>query len=409
MAKFKILQIGKFYFPYRGGIESVTQSLSEGLANAGMDVTVMCSMEKRWSSMTREIEGVKVVKVPQLGVIASQPFTPTWPDVYKDLAQEADLIHIHCPNPLAELSFLLAPKHCPVVITYHSDVIRQKWLLPFYYPLQKMFLRAVDRIIVPTVNHIRYGAGLKDLQDKCTLIPFGLDPASMEKNIVSNVIGKELQSKYGPYALFLGRLVSYKGLDFLIEAMRDVKHNLIIAGDGLERSRLEALVAQHQLQDRIHFFGSVENQELFRALYHSCQMVVLPSVTPAENFGMIQLEAMCASKPVITTDLKSGVPVVGEPGRTNLIVPPRNSELLGEALNYLFNNPIEAKRMGAMGRQRFENMYTMDKMIQGHINLYSELIHQSRVERGLETRSEAQVIPFPQQSSSAVDKKKKVA
>ncbi|MBI2522163.1 MAG: glycosyltransferase [Bdellovibrio sp.] len=409
MAKFKILQVAKYYFPYRRGMESVTQSLSEGLAKSGMEVTVLCSMERRWSSMTREIEGVNVVKVPQVGVIASQPLTPTWPDVYKDLAQEADLIHIHCPNPLAELSFLMAPKHCPVVVTSHSETIRQKWLLPFYYPLQKMFLREVDRIIVPTINHIRYGSGLKYMQDKCTLIPFGLDPTCMEKNCISNVMSKELLNKYGPYAFFLGRLASYKGLDFLIEAMRDVNHNLIIAGDGPERSRLEALVAQYQLQDKVHFFGNITNQELFRALYHSCQMVVLPSVTPAENFGMIQLEAMCASKPVITTDLKSGVPVVGEPGRTNLIVPPRNPELLSEALNYLFDNPIEAKRMGTMGYQRFLNMYTMEKMIQGHVSLYTELIHQSRLDRGLEVRQDAQTIPFPQSSLVSVDKKKKAA
>ncbi|MEK6624948.1 MAG: glycosyltransferase, partial [Bdellovibrionota bacterium] len=215
MPKFKILQIGKFYLPYRGGIESIAQALSEGLANAGMDLTVMCSMEKRWSTLKREVEGVRIVKVPQFGVIATHPITPTWPDVYKDLAQEADLIHIHCPNPLAELSFLMAPKNCPVVITYYSDVAQHRWLLPLYYPLQKMFLRAVDRIIVPTVNHIRYGSGLQDMQDKCTLIPFGLDASTLEKTCISNVLSKELQSKYGPYAFFLGRLVPYKGLEYL--------------------------------------------------------------------------------------------------------------------------------------------------------------------------------------------------
>ncbi len=409
MAKFKILQIGKFYFPYRGGIESVTQSLSEGLSRAGIDVTVLCSMEKRWASHAKDIEGVHVVKVPQLGVIASQPLTPTWPDMYRDLAQETDLIHIHSPNPLAELSFLMAPKHCPVVVTYHADVIRQKWLLPFYHPMQKMFLRAVDRIIVPTINHVRYGNGLKDLQEKCTLIPFGMDPQSLAKTPAVNVMIKELQNQYGPYVFFLGRLVSYKGLEFLIQAMRDVDQNLVIAGEGSERASLEALVAQHKMNHKIHFLGRVENPDLFSALYHASHMVVLPSITPAENFGMIQIEAMCAGKPVITTDLKSGVPVVGEPGRTNLIVPPCNVELLSDAINYLFKNPIEAKRMGAMGRQRFDNMYSLDKMIQGHIDLYSELIHKSRQEKGIETPSDAEIIDFKKSTQAPVDFKKKVA
>jgi len=414
--KLKILQVGKFYFPHRGGIESVTQSLSEGLANAGFEVTVLCSMEKRWASHSEEIEGVKVVKLTHLGVIASQPITPSWPDVYRDLAGEADIIHIHCPNPLAELSLMLAPKNKPVVVTYHADVTRQKWFLPFYHPFQRAFLHNVDRIIVPTENHIKFSQVLPEFKNKCSIVPFGMDPKLMQKTILSEKLTHELQQKYGVFALFLGRMVSYKGLPFLIQAMKEVNHNLVLAGDGPERALVEQMSKSMGIADRIHFLGRIENQDLFKALYYASSMVILPSITPAENFGMVQLEAMAAAKPIIATDLPSGVPVVGDPGRSTLIVPPGNSELLAESMNYLFAHPLEAARMGMVGLKRFREQFTLNKMIEGHIKVYAQLLgipFESIVSPDqFQDQSIHNVLHWPDQevpTHTDIDKKKKVA
>ena len=369
----KILHIGKYYYPYAGGMESVVKDLCEGLYEKGHDVTVLCSHDKA-SYEEDTINGVKVVRVPRTGVLFGQNINPTFYFHLHRLSKEMDLVHVHCPHPQAESLALTLPKELPIVATYHSDVVRQKTLLKIYRPIFNSFLRRVKKVYVPTQNHIDYSQFLIHNRQKCEIIPFGIREDSLQGSVSNLNYAREFRSKEGPYALFVGRLVGYKGLPVLIEAAKKVDKKIVIVGDGPERANLEKLISDNALQDKVLLMGKVVDQDSFVGLYHGCDMLVLPSITPNENFGVVQLEAMACAKPVVTTNLKSGVPAVGLKNETCLIVNPGDSDELANAINSIFNDGELKLKLGRAGRSRFESVYTWEKMINSQIATYRKTV-----------------------------------
>lgn len=369
----KILHIGKYYYPYHGGMESVVKDLCEGLVKENQEVEVLCSHTLPVSK-NEVINKVKVSRVFRLGTLLSQSLTPSLLTNIFFKSKKFDVVHLHCPNPLAELASLFIPKNVPLVITYHSDIIRQKAILPFYRPLQKKILNRAQKIIVPTLNHINCSDILPEYREKCEVIPFGLNTEFMPELKTLETKASALKEKYGKYALFVGRLVGYKGLDVLIEACRHVEDKVLIVGQGPENDRLRDQIKKLGLTDKVKMLGRVEDLNEFWSYYLGSEFFILPSITSNENFGVVQLEAMYCSKAVITTNLKSGVPLVGEKGKTSLLVNPNNSEQLGKAMQMLFSNPELAQKMGKAGKARFNRLYTYEKMIESHINLYNNLL-----------------------------------
>lgn len=369
----KILHVGKYYYPYAGGMESVVKDLCEGLSEKGHDVTVLCSHDEPGYE-EEVINGVKVVRVPRMGVFFGQNINPTFHFHLHRLSRRSDLVHVHCPHPQAESLALTLPKDLPIVATYHSDVVRQKTLLKIYRPIFNSFLRRVKKVYVPTQNHIDYSQFLVHNRQKCEIIPFGIREEYLESNDENLEYARAFRAEHGAYALFVGRLVSYKGLPFLIEAAKKIEKKIVIVGDGPERAKLEILIKDNGLEDKVLLMGKVTEPNAFVGLYHGCDMLVLPSVTPNENFGVVQLEAMACSKPVITTNLKSGVPAVGVKNETCLIVTPGDSNELADAINSIFNDSELKIKLGAAGRARFDSLYTWTKMISAQITSYKRTV-----------------------------------
>ncbi len=368
----KILHIGKYYHPFSGGMESVVKDLCEGLHLKGHDVTVLCSSTSLKGS-EETINGVKVVRLPRVGVLFGQNLNPTILKKVHELAKEADLVHVHCPNPLAEMVSLTLPGDIPVVATYHSDVVRQKFLLKLYRRFFKGFLNRTQKIFVPTKNHIKFSQFLPDYQEKCEIIPFGIKEAPFTSNENNLTCARKYRKKFGAYALFVGRLVEYKGVEVLLEAAKSCSQHIVIVGDGPLKGALNQKIKELKLDDKVSLLGKVKDQDEFVGLYHGCDMLVLPSITPNENFGIVQLEAMACSKPVVTTNLKSGVPAVGEKGKTCLIVEPGNSLQLANAMTMIFNNQELKYKLGRAGRARFEDHYTCKGMIDSQVSAYKRV------------------------------------
>ncbi len=371
----KILHVGKYYYPYSGGMESVVKDLCEGLFEKGHDVTVLCSHDKTEHEEV-VINGVKVIRVPRTGVLFGQNLNPSFHFYLHRLSRGADLVHIHCPHPQAESLSLTLSKEIPIVATYHSDVVRQKVLLSLYRPVFNSFLKRVKKVYVPTQNHIDYSQFLIQNRHKCEIIPFGIREdylASTESNLN---YARDFRSKHGAYALFVGRLVGYKGLPVLIEAAKkiDTDKKVVIVGDGPDREKLENLIKEEGLEDRVLLLGRVMDSDAFVGLYHGCEMLVLPSVTPNENFGVVQLEAMACSKPVVTTNLKSGVPAVGIKNETCLIVNPGDSNELADAMNSIFNDIELKSKLGSAGRVHFDRNYTWSNMISMQTSSYRRTV-----------------------------------
>jgi rhamnosyl/mannosyltransferase len=368
----RILHLSKYYHPYRGGIEKVIKELAESAYEQGHQVTVICSSENSQRKV-EFINGVRVIRLPQWGIMFSQPLTPSifW-GVQKEF-QEADVVHLHAPNPLFEFACLSFEFKAPLVVTFHCEVMKARWLNRFYEPVSKAILQKADRILVATPLHIEHSFWLKDYAHKCEIIPFGIDPKFEKKSLELNEHLHRIKSQYGRYFLFIGRMVHYKGVNILLEAMQTVPQNLVLIGKGPYLERWKAMSRQLNLSDRVHFLGPVSSDEEFGAFLHGCDAVVLPSISEAEAFGLVLLEGMSCRKPAITSDLNSGVKFVNVHGETGLEVPRGDATALAAAMNELRHNDELRLRLGEQAYSHFHKNFLISESLKRHLDVYLQL------------------------------------
>jgi glycosyltransferase involved in cell wall biosynthesis len=345
----RILHIGKYYPPHRGGIETAVAALAEAQARLGHSVTVLCAADS--PAAARElVNNVRVIRLGCLGELFSQPILPLLPLAMMREAAAADVLHFHAPNPLAELfSFFLRK---PVFVTFHADVVRQKGLLTAYRFLQNAFFRRAKRVFAGSLALTRTSSILQAFEKKVTVIPFGLDPSRFSGAAKAEAEGGR------PYVLFVGRLVSYKGLPVLLEAMRDLDCELEIVGEGPMHQELEDLCKQLGCSARVHFRGLVEEEERMAQLFQGAAAVVLPSTTRAEAFGMVLIEAMGWGRPIVSTNLDTGVSEVNENGKTGLVVPAGDASALAAAIARLLADQDLSATFARNGREKFQTTYS---------------------------------------------------
>jgi glycosyltransferase involved in cell wall biosynthesis len=363
----KILQLGKFYDPVVGGMETALKDICEQL-HPDVDFHVLVA-----NTRYRTEHGGRnfpVTRVASLGKFFSCSVAPSFPRWVRKI--DADLIHVHLPNPLAELSVLSANSEIPVVAHFHSDIVRQKGLLKFYAPFLKAFYRRATRIILPTPKHLDVSRFVSQYREKCRVVPFGISVARFDLDDEGRKKVEELRQ--GPPAILcVGRLVSYKGIEFLLEAMSGIRARLWLIGTGPLEDSLKEIVRKNGMSDRVQFLGNMTTAEMV-AYYHACEIFVLPSITKAEMFGIVQLEAMACRKPVISTDLPTGVSWVNQHGKTGYLVPPANAGELAKSIQTLLSNPTLREEMGAAGRERVEEHFTAEKMARGVLSVYEETL-----------------------------------
>lgn len=369
----RILQVGKYYHPSQGGMETVLKNLAEGLAQAGDEVTVICSAESATRS-EETINGVRVIREPRYGSPFSQPITPRLAFDLAKLARGHDIVHLHSPNPLASVSALSLPRGTKLVDTYHSDVIRQRLILPFYSPLLHAYLRRCDAVVAATEKHVAHSPFLSKHAGKCRIVPFGLNAAEFEPTPDRARAAEKLRAKHGRFALFVGRLVGYKGVAHLVEAIQDCDACAVIVGNGPELESLRAQARALGVADRVAFETDVRDRELLVAHYLACELFVLPSVTRAEAFGMVLLEAMACGKPLVSTRLDSGVALVNEDGVTGIQVEPGDARELARAMCRILGDSALAARMSHAARARFGERYSVEAMVRGYREIYRELL-----------------------------------
>lgn len=362
----KILHLYKDYFPVLGGIEGHIQSLAEAQAAAGHQVTVLVTNPDGQPS-EEELNGVRVVRVARLATVISTPLTLGFiPRLRKEKPQ---VTHLHFPYPVAELSQLVAGRGRPYVIAYHSDIIRprQQFFLRFYRPMLWRVLRGARRILVGSPSYLRTSPFLQAVANKCVIVPFGIDPHPFFD--ASPRYGKGDRSRL----FFHGRHRYYKGVEILLQAMTQIEADLWIGGDGEMRGKWMGLVAELGLADRVRFFGDIPRHEL-PGVYASVDLFVLPSMLRAEAFGVVLLEAMAAGLPCVTTELGTGTSFIVQDGLTGLVVPPGEPNALAGAIRRLLEDPDLRVRMGAAGRERVVEEFTVEKMLKRVEVVYEEVV-----------------------------------
>ncbi len=359
----RILHLYKDYFPVLGGIENHIKVLAEAQARAGHDVTVLVC-DPGHKTRVEDLNGVRVVKAGRLTTAASMPLSVRQPLA---LARaDADIVHVHSPYPLGEASAWLLKRRSKIVITYHSDVVRQRAIMRIYGPLFRRVLRRTDRIIATSPRYVETSPWLSQVKEKCVVVQLGVDHRRFTP---------PAEPYDGPFTLlFVGRLRYYKGLDDLLQAMRELPGvRLRVVGIGPMLETLRAVAQELGVGDRVEFLGEVDDERL-PELYRRAHLFVLPANARAEAFGTVLLEAMASGLPCVTTEVGTGTSWVVQDGVTGLVVPPHDPRSLAEAIRRFQGDDGLRRDMGLAARRRVESEFTQEKMVAGVQAVYDSLL-----------------------------------
>jgi glycosyltransferase involved in cell wall biosynthesis len=371
----RVLYLYKDYFPVLGGIENHIRVLAEGLRARGVETRVLVT---NTTAQTAEetIGGVPVVKTARQVNVSSAPVSLPFLSWVRKLEADADVAHAHMPYPPGEVAHLLAGRARRFVVTYHSDIVRQRVLGALYRPFLWQVLRQARLIAVSNPVYIQDSPFLRHYAAKCRVIHFGLD---LERFAATPAIEAEAaawRARYDnrPLLLFVGRLRHYKGVNVLIEAMRQLPGaTALIVGIGPMAEEWQQQAHAAGLLDRVHFLGEQTDAAVL-ALYHAADIFVLPSTNRAETFGIVQVEAMACGRPLICTELGTGTSYVNQNGVTGLVVPPNDPAALVAAVRQMLATSELPARMGAAGLRRAQAEFSIDAMLDRTLDFYREAL-----------------------------------
>lgn len=363
----KVLHFFKTYYPDSfGGVEQVIFQLAEGGVDVGVTAEVL-SLSSRGS-----FRNVPLAKHMTHGskldlYIASTGFSISAIRDFKELASQADVIHYHFPWPFMDLVHFTTRINKPTVVTYHSDIVKQKALFEIYKPLMNRFMRSVDHIVATSPNYLATSPVLRHYKEKVSIIPIGLDRAAYPPATVDRL--RYWKSRLGErFFLFVGALRYYKGLHILLDAMKDFDLPIAIVGAGPIEEALRSQAHKLGLQN-VHFLGALQDEDKF-ALLELCYGVVFPSHLRSEAFGISLLEGAMYGKPMISSEIGTGTTYINLHQQTGLVVPPSDPIALRHAMLTLWENHEQAVVYGKNAQRRYEQLFTADKMISQYAQVY---------------------------------------
>lgn len=370
-----VVHFGKYYFPDAGGIESVTVSLAKGAAAHGHAVSVVC-FEKALAKSEDLIDGVHVIRSPITKLVASQPIGLKYAWQCFSYARGADLVHLHAPNMLGALCALCVSSRVRLLVHWHSDVINKGLLGKILRPLESALLRRADRIVATSQVYADASVTLAPFRSKITVVPIGVPDAKHEgpDSILPSSIEELVSDK--KIILAVGRLVPYKGFSILIEAAKHLPTDtvVVIVGGGPLQQDLQQEVDAACVKGRVVLVGRLSDSAL-HALFERATLYCLPSISRAEAFGVVLLEAMAYGLPIVATDIPgSGVPWVNQQGISGFNVPIGNPEALAAACNQILASPEQRSRFSQGARQRFLAEFTEDVSVKRMMATYDRLL-----------------------------------
>ena len=365
------MHVYKTYYPdTTGGVEMVLCQLMRALKPMGVENRLLV-LSPMANPVCVEHPEAQVIRCRTSFEMASNPMSLSALGEFRRQLDWADIVHYQFPWPFGDLLHLLNGGRKPSVVSYQSDIVRQKNLMRLYRPLMRRFLASVDRVCATSPNYRATSAVLSQLGKRVDVIPNGMD-AAMCPSATSEVL-EQWKSRLGQeFFLFVGVLRYYKGLHTLVEASVGIDVPVVIAGSGPERDALEAQ-ARKQGASRIHFLGHVSEQDK-SALLQLAGAFVFPSHLRSEAFGMSLVEASMHSKPMISCEIGTGTSYVNLDQVTGLTVPPENPAALRAAMQQLLNDPVKARLMGLAARQRYEEHFTGQCMAASYLRMYQELL-----------------------------------
>lgn len=358
----RVLHLFKNYYPpTRGGVEQWINDVVHSSLRKDIEFVVLTASADRHLVIDDD-EGVQVVRAPTLVRASTAPIVPSWTSWIRRL--KPDVIHAHMPNPTGEVAVLASRnsrrENVPIVAHYHADIVRSGPVPAAYEHLARWFLRRVDRLAVGSPRLAETTPALSGALDKLAVIPYGIDPDRWAVRPEQADALRQLHP--GPLLVFLGRLVHYKGIHVLIDAMRHVDATLLVVGDGPLRAEAEAQTQRMGVHDKVRFVGEVSDDERI-AYYHAADLFVLPSVNRGESYGIVQVEAMATGTPSICTEIGTGTSWVNQHGHTGLVVPSCDPRALAAAIDELLADDARRAAMGRAAQQRVREHLSRDRML----------------------------------------------
>lgn len=368
----RILQLGKFY-PIKGGVEKVMYDLMTGLSAMGVHCDMLCAACEKEEVGDKEInERAKLMCMKAFAKVKATMISPAMIFRMRRIRKDYDIVHVHHPDPMACLALWLSGYKGKVALHWHSDILKQKKLLKLYRPLQSWLINRADAIIGTSPVYLKASPWLKDVQDKTVCLPIGIVPLDVDYEGAA-----KLKEEYkGKKIIFsLGRLVPYKGYKYLIDSARylDDSYVILIGGGGPLKDNLKEQIETSGLQDKVKLLGFLSDSEV-SAYFGACDLFCMSSVYATEAFGIVQIEAMSAGKPVVATKIPgSGVSWVNEHKGSGVNVKPKDSEALAIAFKHILESPDTYSSYSEQASQRYWTMFTKTKMIEKCIEIYKSL------------------------------------
>lgn len=299
---------------------------------------------------------------------------------------KVDIVHAHSPSPPSDMAALryVSKWKVPFVLTYHGDgqenignFIRNT-SVSFYnrYVLDKFMSRA-DVIISPSKHYIDESRFLGKYRDKTVVIPNGINIDDFDvlysRERCREKLGLPIDSKI---ILFVGTLIQHKGHGVLLKAVPKILKNipnakLVFVGDGGMKEELERICKRLNVEKHVKFAGFVGDISKKPLYYRAADVFVLPSTGP-ELFGIVNLEAMACGIPIVASKI-GGIPDIVKDGENGLLVPPRNSKVLADAIIYLLENEDIREKMGKNGREKVED-YSWEMIAEETEKVYLSLM-----------------------------------
>lgn len=363
--KIKVTHVTRFAYPHIGGIEAVINQINDSLPNEEFEKEVLCCSNTDKSSVDN---GIKYNRAKYLFEIFNNTISPSF--LWKLSRVKTDILHYHMPFIFAVVChFIARPKYKKMYITYHAELVGYDKVMKYFWWLYKYFYKIADRIHVLSSNVIYSDKILTPFKDKCYVLPFGID-TKVEENEEQNKIREQYKNK--KILLCSGRLVRFKGFQYAIDAMKQVERAvLLIMGDGKYREVLEEQIKNGNLQDKVVLLGEIKDKTLKNEIFSACDIFLLPSIQRTESFAIVQLEAMRHGKPVINTNLGTGVNYVSVDRETGLTVEPKNVKQLTNAINEMLNNDELRLQCGRNARKRVEEFFDIEKIKDKYVEMYS--------------------------------------
>lgn len=366
--RYRVMHLATYSVPHVGGVEMHMHELCKALSTQ-IDIREIGGGGPRFRSAQRVIDGFPVTQLATPLTLRSATICPEIPLAIR--SSKADLVHLHMPNPFGAAAYLLSGHRGPLIVTWHFDVVRQRLMNKLFKPLFKRTLNRAWAVVATSPNIARSSEMLQEFSDRVRVIPYGIDYEPYNRNRDSEVAA--IRQRYGSrIVLGVGRLIYYKGFQYLLSAMSQVNAKLLIVGEGPLREELVRQAEAENIADRVEFLGEKTPEQLI-PFYQACDVFVLSSVR-GEAFGIVQLEAMAAGKPVVNTMLDSGVPFVSRDHESGYTVSPRDSKKLAKAINRLFDDEPLRLRYGCQARLRVQREFSVRKMTQATLKLYSEAL-----------------------------------